>query len=301
MTKIEFKKYCWLMNRIAHWLVVNKKNVFTANEYTFFGKSKTLKEIKQIINKNGTNYGSDVFVTRFVEYAIMHTNTYGNFPTSVYSMNNKSRLSREQYIAMVKTVWEYERKNKKHPLTVPIPVIKNYKKYGHATKYGCDNKGQNNGYFCGCHSLQEIFRNLTGIVVPQSTIAIWAATTEDGTDHPGLETAVAQFNRKYGKNLTVKWYNFSELGWSGIKKIVNSNNKDCIIHNLYRRSGDYGFGHYEVVNKIYNSYCDVQNSLGDYCSNGCYCGYVEERELSTFKYYIDGISQKSVMVITNES
>jgi len=297
MTAIEFNKYCWLMNRIAYWIVVNKKNVFTANEYNFFGKSKTLKEIKQIINKNGTNYGSDVFVTRFVEYAIMHTNTYGNFPTSVYSMNNKSKLSREQYIAMVKTVWEYERKNKKHPLTVPIPPIKTYKKYGHANKSGCDNRGQNNSYYCGCHSLQEIFRNLTGIVVPQSTIASWAGTTTDGTDHDGLNTAVEIFNRKYNKKLSVKWYNFSELKWNGIRTIINSNNQDCVIHNLYRNQ----WGHYEVINKVYDTYCDVQNSLGDYCDNGCYCGYVEERSFNTFQSYLNGISQKSVMVITNES
>jgi len=297
MSNIEFSKYCWLLNRIAYWLVVNGKSVYTVDEYSFFGKSKSLKNIISLIKQNKTNYASDVFIARFVEYAIVHSKTYDNFPTSVYSLNNKSRLSREQYIAMVKNVWEYERKNKKHPLTVPIPVIKTYKKYGHATKYGCDNKGQNNGYYCGCHSLQEVFRNLTGIVVPQSTIASWAGTTTDGTDHEGLNTAVAQFNRKYGKNLTVTWYNFSDLGWNKLKAIINSNNQDCVWHNLYRNQ----WGHYEVVNKIYSDYCDVQNSLGDYCDYGCYCGYVEERSFSTFRSYLGGISQKSIMVITNES
>lgn len=170
------------------------------------------------------------------------------------------------------------------------------KKYGHATKPCADNRGQNNGYFCGCHSLQEVFRNLTNIVVPQSTIASVCGTTEDGTDHDGLNTGVAWFNRKYGKNLSVKWYNFSDLGWSGIKKIINSSNQDCVIHNLYRNQ----WGHYEVINKVYDDYCDVQNSLGDYCDYPSYYGYVEERYLSTFRSYISGISQKSIMVITNE-
>ena len=168
-------------------------------------------------------------------------------------------------------------------------------KHGHATKSGCDNRGQNNGYYCGCHSLQEVFRNLTGIVVPQSTIAEWAGTTTSGTDHDGLNTAVAAFNKKYNKKLRVEWKNLSDLGWNGIKAIINSNNQDCIIHNLYRNQ----WGHYEVINKVYKDYCDVQNSLGDYCNNGCYCGYVEERTFSTFNSYISGISQKSVMVITN--
>ena len=171
-------------------------------------------------------------------------------------------------------------------------------KYGHATKSGCDNMGQNNGHFCGPHSLQEVFRNLTGIVVKQSTIASWAGTTSSGTDHDGLSSAVAKFNKTYNKNLKVEWKNFSELGWNGIDKIVKSKNQDCVIHNLYRRNGEKGYGHYETVNSV-STNVNVQNSLGDKCSNGCYCGYIEYRSQSTFTYYINGISQKSVMVITN--
>lgn len=292
--KIEFSKYCFLMNRIAYWLVKNKKPVFTSEKYTFFGKTKTLKEIKDTINKNGTKYGSDVFVARFVEYAIIHAKTYENFPTSVYTLNDKSKLSREQYVTMVKNVWEFERTHKKAPTSVTVPEIKKYKKYGHATESGCDNRGQNNGVYCGPHSMQECIRNLTGKVIPQSTLASWAGTTSGGTDHEGIETAIAMAAKKLSVELNCKWYNFSDLGWNGIKKILESNNQDCIVHNLYRDQ----WGHYEVVNKIYDSYCDVQNSLGDSCSSGCYCGYVEDRYLSTFQRYISGISQKSVLVIT---
>ena len=169
-----------------------------------------------------------------------------------------------------------------------------HKKHGHATASGCDNRGQNNGYYCGCHSLQEVFRNLTGKVVPQSTIASVAGTTTSGTDHDGLNTVVAWFNRQYGFNLKVEWKNFSDIGWTGIKKIVDSNNQDCVIHNRYRNK----YGHYEVINSISGSNVKVQNSLGDKCSNGCYCGYVEDRTTSEFRSYISGISQKSVMVIT---
>ena len=168
------------------------------------------------------------------------------------------------------------------------------KKYGHATKSGCDNMGQNNGYYCGCHSLQEVFRNLTGIVVPQSTIAGWCGTTTSGTGHSGLETGVAKFNKTYGKNLKVAWKNFSDLGWTGIKNIINSNNQDCIVHSLYRST----WGHYEVVNGVGDT-INVQNSLGSTCSQGCYCGYIEYRSKGTFQSYIQGISQKSVLIVTN--
>ena len=189
---------------------------------------------------------------------------------------------------------------KPKPEPKPPEPTPSYQKYGHSDEYGCNNRGQNNGYYCGPHSLQEVFRNLTDIVVSQDTIAEVAGTSYDGTDHDGLNTAVAWFNRNYDQNLSVEWKNFSEIGWDGVRNIVNSNNQDCVIHNLYRRDGDFGYGHYEVINEVYDDYCDVQNSLGDYCDYGCYCGYVEERDLSTFKYYIDGISQKSVMVVTND-
>ena len=167
------------------------------------------------------------------------------------------------------------------------------KKYGHATKSSCDNMGQNTGYYCACHSLQEVIRNLYGIVIPQSTLASVMGTTTAGTGHSGVDTAVAWFNRKYGKNLKISWKNFSDLGWTGIKNIVNSSNQDCIIHNLYRNQ----WGHYEVVNNV-STNINVQNSLGNICSGTCYCGYIEYRTQSTYRSYINGISQKSIAVLT---
>ena len=153
--------------------------------------------------------------------------------------------------------------------------------------------GQNNGVYCGPHSLQECIRNLTGKVISQSTLASWAGTGSGGTDHQGLETAVAKAAKELGVKLTCKWYSFSELGWSGIKKILASQNQDCVIHNLYRNQ----WGHYEVVNAV-DGNINVQNSLGNQSCNGCYCGYIEYRTQSEFNSYISGISQKSVLVIT---
>lgn len=166
------------------------------------------------------------------------------------------------------------------------------KKYGHATKSGCDNMGQNTGYYCACHSLQEVFRNLYNIVVPQSTIASWCGTTSAGTSHNGIKSGVAAFNKKYGKKLQIAEKSFSDLGWTGIKKIIDSKNQDCIIHNLYRNQ----WGHYEVINNV-SSNITVQNSLGSSCGS-CYCGYVEYRTQNEFRSYINGISQKSVLVLT---
>jgi len=167
------------------------------------------------------------------------------------------------------------------------------KKYGHATKSGCDNRGQNNSVDCGPHSMQEVIRNLTGKVIKQSTLASWAGTTSSGTDHQGLETAIAKASKKTGVKLTCKWYNFSDIGWTKLNKILKSSDKDCIIHNLYRNK----WGHYEVVNSVSGSNVKVQNSLGSSGCGSCYCGYVEDRSTSEFRSYINGISQKSVLVV----
>lgn len=222
-----------------------------------------------------------------------------------YTTYNGKKIKQRVFIyAFAKIIVFYNKNNRlpnlcgfKTSETVKqVTTKKKTGKYGHATKQGCDNMGQNTSYYCGCHSLQEVFRNLTGKVVPQSTIASVAGTTTSGTDHGGLNTAVAWFNKKYGYNLSVEWKNFSDLGWSGMKKIINSSNQDCVIHNLYRNQ----WGHYEVINNVSDSNIKVQNSLGSKCTSSCYCGYVEDRTPAAFRSYIAGISQKSVMIITRK-
>ena len=173
---------------------------------------------------------------------------------------------------------------------------KTTKKYGRSTKTGCDNRGQNNGYYCGPHMAQEIVRNLTGVVVPQSTIASVMGTTSAGTGHSGIETFFAWFNRKYGYNLKVEWKNFSEVGWDGINNILESDNQDMGAHELYR----YTDGHYTNYDKVYGNSVDVHNSLGSKCNQGCYCGYTENRSKSEARGYLNGISQKSILIVTRE-
>ena len=172
----------------------------------------------------------------------------------------------------------------------------NKKKYGRSTKQGCDNRGQNTDYYCACHMAQEIVRNLTGKVIPQKTIASVMGTTTSGTGHGGIDTFFAWFNKKYGYNLQVQWKNFSEVGWNGIKKILESSNQDCGLHELYKDT----WGHYTNFDKVYSDSVDVHNSLGNYCSNGCHCGYEENRSKSTAQRYLNGISQKSVIIVTRK-
>ena len=287
---------------------------FRHGEYTYLfclathkgNKIFNRRGVRMATSPKGETLNQKIYASEYIRGAkkiIQFVEETGKLPNTLVVANRSIEANLYEY-AYAKII-AYQAEHGKNPAYVtvnsndlkkPEPPKPAHRKYGHATEPCCDDRGQNNGYYCGPHSLQEVFRNLTGIVVPQSTIASWASTTSAGTGHWGMDTAVAKFNSKYNKNLQVQWYNFSDLGWNGIKNIINSNDKDCIIHNLYRNE----WGHYEVINKVYDDYCDVQNSLGSRCSSGCYYGYVEERYLSTFRSYINGISQKSVMVITND-
>ena len=257
-------------------------------------------------NANGDTINENVLKSDYLDQA-KRVHDYiiknGQVPNYTKTVKSGKRVNIDLYTYCISKILVYYKNNGQLPNyclynSANMNGKPSKKKYGHATEPCCDDRGQNTPYYCGPHALQEVFRNLTGIVVPQSTIAGWASTTSSGTGHSGMDTAVAKFNQKYGYNLKVTWKNFSELGWNGIRNIINSNNQDCILHNWYRRGSADGGGHYEVINAV-NDTINVQNSLGSRCSHGCYYGYIEYRSKSTFEYYINGISQKSVMVITN--
>jgi len=169
------------------------------------------------------------------------------------------------------------------------------KKHGHATKQGCDNMGQNTPYYCGPHSMQEVIRNLYGIVIPQKTIAAVMGTTSSGTDHQGFHTFVAWFNKKYNKKLSITEKYFSDIGVKGLAKIIASANQDFITHIAYKLI----YGHYECANSVGSNNWNIQNSLGSKCAKGCYCGHKETRSFATEKAWINAKSGvKSILVFT---
>ena len=177
------------------------------------------------------------------------------------------------------------------------PVVSS-KLNNYLTSTGCAGMGQCTPYYCACNSLQQCFYRLTGIQVSESTIAKVAGTTSNGTGHEGINTAVAWFNRKYDKNIKIEWHNFSDLGWDGLEKCMKNGAVFC--HLKYRRtSSSAGYGHYEVPYKISGDNIKVLNSLGNRCNKPAYCGYIETRNKNTHKYYIQGISQKSVCYLYN--
>lgn len=216
-----------------------------------------------------------------------------------YITINKVKINPTLYTAFVSYILTKYANNKTFPgkqgikSSIYDAPIKDY-----LTGEGCSGMGQCTPYYCGCNSLQQAFYRLTGILVPESTIAGWAGTTQDGTDHEGLNTAVAMFNRKYNKNVKIVWYNFNELGatnnarWAKIKSLMATG--ALFFHLLYRNE----YGHYEVPFKIGED-LKILNSLGDRCNYPAYCGYIETRTRAEQESYIAGISQKSVAYLYN--
>ena len=65
-------------------------------------------------------------------------------------------------------------------------------------------------------------------------------------------------------------------------------------HLLYRNK----WGHYEVPEKVNIDTLTILNSLGDICNSPAYCGYIETRTKANQLAYINGISQKSIAILT---
>lgn len=299
--KVNGKKYTY--GQVAYILAYAVNNL---------GKSAEVFTVKNASGATGNTINENITKDDYKDIAkrvASYIKTNKQCPNYATTKKSKKKLRPRVFIYMFARiiVWYYN--NKK---TLPNYANANSgyfkstsssstKKSGlnaYMTSQGCSGMGQCTSYYCGCNSLQQCFYRLTGIKVAESTIASVAGTTTSGTDHAGLNTAVSWFNKKYGQNIKITWKNFSDLGSSDTerwKALQNYINKGAVfIHLLYRDK----WGHYEVPKDVSNDTCKILNSLGDSCGNGTYCGYIENRSRATEKKYIQGISQKSVAILT---
>ena len=294
---VKYDDYKKMANRISYWILKNNKKIKTRKEYSLSGKKANYDTVKKTILKNqNTNNG---WGRKFLEAAVIDNKDTSQFPNYV-TYNNK-QYDKAKYIYMAKYVTSWWKTHDKAPSTVPTEKAKSTSKSTlkpYLTSKGCSGMGQCTSYNCACNSLQQCFYRLTGILVDESTIAKWAGTTTSGTGHDGINTAVAMFNKKYGKKVKITWYNFNDLGkndterWKKFNEFIEKHAMFC--HLLYRLE----YGHYEVPKLVKNSTLDILNSLGDKCTSTAYCGYIESRTKSEQLAYIKGISQKSIAVLT---
>lgn len=189
------------------------------------------------------------------------------------------------------------------PTPTPTGCTKPYTSSPHPTNSGCNGMGQNNSVCCGPSSLHKALYKFGIRDITQGQLSSWAGTSSGGTSHQGLETAIAKVNQVKGTNISIRWYNKSDLTWEEIGKILCQSNKAIFCHILYKNGGTCdgsgNYGHYELLTKVNTDtgYVKVLNSLGGYCGS-CYCGFYQDRTMACQEQFMRGISQKSIAVLT---
>lgn len=256
-------------------------------------------------------------IKKFLDYC----KTNHRVPTYIISIKSNTKISFELFTYCLTKIIVYLSENKvlpnycffnksdirlnqsssEKPNKNKNPPISNctnpYKSLPINANSGCDAMGQNTSYFCGVCALQKVLYKF-GINVNQKTLASLAGTTTKGTSHEGLKTAIAYIAKKNNVKLKVQEYNFNDLGFEKLGKLICKPNVDAITHIKYRLE----YGHYEKIKSIdvKNKQIEVVNSLGSKCKNNCYCGYIEKRSFTIQKQYFNAISQKSIILITKE-
>lgn len=178
----------------------------------------------------------------------------------------------------------------------------------HWTQQGAGYLGQINPYNCGPHSVRQSIKKF-GINISESTLASWAGTTTSGTDHDGINTAIAMAAKQAGVKIDVEWVNFSSLGsndaarFKALGELLCQKNVAALLHILYSGEGKYydpddECGHYEPLDRVNTEtkYVRALNSLGSRDGYGYY-GHLQDRTFNLEAQYISGISQKSVCIL----
>ena len=318
---VKIKQYVEKNKKIPNSIEINKKK-YTKTEclYTLGYAINNLKKDITVIsgkvaeNPVNTSIKEDIYESDYKDQAkrlCKYIKQNGQAPNYTKSVKSKTEINPDLELFAFAKIIVYYYANKRLPnyctynsndLKTTVKYTTSncsnpYKSSPHPTKSGCDGMGQNTSYFCADAAMQHSLYKF-GINVSQSQLAKWAGTTTSGTSHDGIRTAIAMVNKKYGVNISVQEKNFSDLGITGLAKLICQKNVDAIIHLLYRDK----WGHYESINEI-NVKTDmlkILNSLGDTCNSGCYCGYIEDRSLAAEKSYISGISQKSIIILTKK-
>lgn len=311
--EINYNSYKGLLNRVAYKLDKQCKAYKHADKYTIANKTKTYNEIIKAIRKNGKNYQKDEFIARFIE-DVLAKNDYKIMPGYVMGSSEVNKYSRGSYRSMVKTVVEYRKKYNKNPQKIKVTYEKitcksPYVSHPHFLNQGAGYLGQITPSTCGPHSLRQALKKF-GIDVTEATLASVAGTVEgSGTDHEGINTAIAWVAKKFGVKLNVQWVNFSDLGKNNAERfkkfgeIICDKAKAVITHIGYQCSGECSegtvFGHYEYIDRVNTDtgYVRALNSLGSRDGRG-YFGHLQDRKFSLQAHYISQISQKGLCIIT---
>ena len=165
----------------------------------------------------------------------------------------------------------------------------------HYLSAGCNRLGQCTSYWCGPHSIHQILKKFGITKYSEKQIAAYAGSTTKGTDHLGINTAIAKISKATGVKLKVEWKTFSSLGkdanarFEALGKLLCKSNVAVLCHIAYAYAGKQAitkntpqsqiFGHYEVLDKVNvkTHYVRALNSLGTKKADGSYPGHIQDR------------------------
>lgn len=294
---------------------------------TYPGKSLTkVPAVKKSPKVDGKVINEKITASDYKDQAkriLQYIKQKGHAPPFVTTVKSKTRVRpRVSIDALARAVvYYYEKKklltvtfnSKRFQSSKPKPTTEctgpRYISSPHFLNEGAGYLGQITPSTCGPHSCRQSLKKL-GIVVSESTLASWAGTVEgSGTDHDGINTAIAMAAKKAGVKIDVEWKNFSELGsndatrYKALGELICQKNVAAFLHILYSGAGDYydpddEYGHYEPLDRvnIETKYIRALNSLGSRDGYGYY-GHLQDRTFDLQSKYISGISQKSVCIL----
>ena len=123
MTKITFKEYSLLLNKIAYWIINNKKPIKTRSVYNISNKGVKYATVKkQILANKGKTYNK--YGRKFIECAIADNSSYQYFPNYTTGSDGV-KYYLNTYTDMAKRVIAYRKKNGKNPSNVNVQGANN--------------------------------------------------------------------------------------------------------------------------------------------------------------------------------
>lgn len=305
-----------------------KEHKSVGNKWSYYVAKAliTKKNVKKISFKeapkpSGNHFNKKISEKTYLaiaEHLVKFVEKNKRLPNYITLSGKKMRTRTYNYLLAYALV--YYSSKKKLPSSIPINTKKlwgkttttcsgpRYESSPHWTQQGAGYLGQINPYNCGPHSVRQSIKKF-GINISESTLASWAGTTTSGTDHEGINTAIAMAAKQAGVKIDVEWKNFSELGsndaarFKALGELLCQKNVAAFLHILYSGAGDYydpddECGHYEPLDRVNveTKYVRALNSLGSRDGYGYY-GHLQDRTFNLEAQYISGISQKSVCIL----
>ena len=257
-----FLKFCRKYHRVPRYITVPSKQIKVSFELYLYCMCK----IVLFLNKNGK------------------LPNYCNFNKS-FSSNAQKATSTVKKEVKKSTSSKTKTSNCSNP----------YTSTPHYLSAGCNRLGQCTSYWCGPHSIHQILKKFGITKYSEKQIAAYAGSTTKGTDHLGINTAIAKISKATGVKLKVEWKTFSSLGkdtnarFLALGKLLCKSNVAVLCHIAYAYAGKQAitmntpqsqiFGHYEVLDKVNvkTHYVRALNSLGTKKADGSYPGHIQDR------------------------